>query len=46
MIREGNSNMTDIATNCGFNSASYFCKVFKKEKGISPTEYRKLCNGK
>ena len=46
MIRLGNSNMTEIATNCGFNSASYFCKVFKKEKGISPTEYRRLCNGK
>lgn len=45
MIREGNSNMTEVATSCGFNSASYFCKVFKKEKGISPTEYRKLCNG-
>jgi AraC-like DNA-binding protein len=26
---------------CGFNSSSYFCKVFKKERGISPTEYRK-----
>ena len=41
MIRDGNHNLTDIALHCGFNSSSYFCKVFKGEKGISPTQYRK-----
>lgn len=41
MIRDGNNNLTDIALQCGFNSSSYFCKVFKSEKGISPTQYRK-----
>ena len=41
MMKAGCSNMTRIALECGFNSSSYFCKVFKKERGISPTEYRK-----
>ena len=34
-------NLTEIATRSGFNSSSYFCKVFKAEKGVSPTVYRK-----
>ena len=41
MIKEGKLNLTEIAMQCGFNSSSYFCKVFKAEKGISPTEYKK-----
>lgn len=41
MMKAGCSNMTLIAMECGFNSSSYFCKVFKKERGISPTEYRR-----
>lgn len=41
MIQTGETNLTEIAMKCGFNSSSYFCKVFKSEKGISPTEYRK-----
>ena len=39
MIREGNERMVDIALRCGFNSSSYFCKVFKKEMGITPREF-------
>ena len=41
MIKRGEGNLTEIAMQCGFNSSSYFCKVFKNEKGVSPTEYRK-----
>ena len=41
MMKRGISNMSQIAMECGFNSSSYFCKVFKKERGISPTEYQK-----
>ena len=41
MIKSGKSSLTEIAMKCGFNSSSYFCKVFKAEKGISPTEYKK-----
>ena len=41
MMKQGERNMSKIAMECGFNSSSYFCKVFKKERGISPTEYQK-----
>jgi AraC-like DNA-binding protein len=39
-------NLTEIATRSGFNSSSYFCKVFKAEKGVSPTVYRKNLHSK
>lgn len=32
--------ITQIAINCGFWESSYFTKVFKKFKGISPYKYR------
>ena len=41
MIKRKDGNLTEIAMRCGFNSSSYFCKVFKSEKGVSPTEYKK-----
>ena len=31
----------DIAEQCGFSSASYFCRVFKQTLGVTPTEYKK-----
>ncbi|MDE6021259.1 MAG: AraC family transcriptional regulator [Ruminococcus sp.] len=34
-------NITDIGFSCGFNDASYFSKVFLKEKGITPSQYKK-----
>lgn len=34
--------VTDIGSSTGFNSKSYFTKVFKQYTGITPTEYREL----
>lgn len=34
--------ITKIAYNCGFNDSSYFTKVFKKYKNMSPKEYVQL----
>lgn len=31
-----------IAFSCGFNIPSTFYRMFRKEYGISPTEYRKM----
>jgi len=33
-------SITEIALECGFDSSSYFCKVFKNSTGLSPSEYR------
>jgi len=34
-------NVAEVGFECGFNDQSYFTKVFKKEKGISPNNYKK-----
>ena len=36
-----NMNITDISIRCGFNSSSYFYRIFKKITKLSPMEYRK-----
>ena len=33
--------VSEIAFECGFGSASYFSKMFYKNEGITPSEYRK-----
>lgn len=32
-------NITEVAFDCGFSDVSYFTKVFKKYKGITPSRY-------
>ena len=33
----------DIAALCGFEDSLYFCRVFKRKYGASPSEYREKC---
>jgi AraC-like DNA-binding protein len=33
--------ISDIAHRCGFNDQSYFCMVFKKERGMTPNTFRR-----
>ncbi len=40
-LRWGEKNVTEAALSCGFNDISYFCKVFKKQKGVSAKAYLK-----
>ena len=40
LLSNENLFLSEIAIRCGFNSTPYFCKVFKDERGISPSEYR------
>lgn len=41
MLSLNTSSVKDIASDCGFNSVSYFIRTFKKHFGVSPREYRK-----
>ena len=34
-------SVMDVALECGFNDCSYFIRVFKKQKSITPNQYRK-----
>src|SRR5690606_3528717 len=40
LLVETNMPVIDIAFRCGFNHLSYFGKVFKDYKGMSPTRFR------
>jgi len=40
LLRETNLKINQIASRCGFRSASYFIVVFRKQTGLSPSEYR------
>ncbi len=41
MLKNTQSSIGEIATMCGFNSFSYFSKIFSERVGVSPREYRK-----
>lgn len=40
-LDEGRLSISEIATACGFESASYFSRVYKQTIGVSPAAYRK-----
>ncbi len=39
-LSSGNASITEVALDCGFNDPSYFIRVFKKLKGITPKQYQ------
>lgn len=41
LIQYPDKKVLDIARDCGFESPSYFGKIFKREIGITPDQYRK-----
>ena len=41
LLKNKQMTVTDIAAAVGFNSTSYFNKVFKKNTGITPAQFRK-----
>lgn len=42
LIAEGETSISGLAYNCGFNSLSNFNKSFKDIKGVTPREYKKM----
>ncbi|OQP66306.1 hypothetical protein A3860_12445 [Niastella vici] len=42
LITEGETQIANLAYDCGFNSLSNFNRLFKEIKGVTPSEYRKM----
>lgn len=40
LLKNTEMEISDISIRCGFNSANYFCKIFKKIVGIPASDYR------
>ncbi len=41
LMQQADMTLTDISARLGFNNPYYFSRVFKRFKGMSPSEYRK-----
>ena len=41
MLAETNIQVADIAVNCGFDTSSHFCIVFRRNEGMTPNEFRR-----
>lgn len=46
LLLESEESITSIAFESGFNDPSYFIRVFKKEKGQTPQEWRMVVSGR
>ncbi|MBR6407299.1 MAG: helix-turn-helix transcriptional regulator [Clostridia bacterium] len=46
LLADKSKKLYDIAYESGFSDPNYFSTVFKKQTGLSPTEYRNLLNKK
>lgn len=45
LLKNTNLSITAIANSIGFDNSLYFSKTFHREKGLSPTNYRKKYSG-
>jgi AraC-like DNA-binding protein/quercetin dioxygenase-like cupin family protein len=46
LLVSSSKTISEVAIDCGFSTATYFCQVFKKEFGVSPLKYKTLKNNK
>ena len=42
LLTSNSGSVSDIALDVGFSSVSYFNRIFKRFKSLSPSEYRKI----
>jgi AraC-like DNA-binding protein len=45
MIRSNNTSFSEVASAVGYGSESSFSRVFRREMGVAPREYRRKCAG-
>ena len=43
LLKSTDMTISEIAGACGFSSASYFTEMFTRQKGLTPTAYRRSC---
>ncbi|CAN5252364.1 hypothetical protein BH09BAC4_BH09BAC4_26860 [soil metagenome] len=41
LLRTTDRCLNDVSLECGFNNLTYFMKMFRREMGVSPAQYRK-----
>ena len=46
LLENTDYNVTEIGAIVGYDNPLYFSRIFKKQKGVSPTDYRKLLHEK
>jgi AraC-like DNA-binding protein len=44
LLRNPRMSVKEVYLASGFNCFSYFCRVFKKKKNLSPTEFKEKSN--
>ena len=44
LLQDSTYNITEISEIVGYENPLYFSRIFKKVKGLSPSEYRKSIN--
>lgn len=44
LLKETTASITEISQQVGFNDANHFAKLFRRQKNVSPTEFRKQNN--
>ncbi|MDL2288094.1 helix-turn-helix transcriptional regulator [Oscillospiraceae bacterium OttesenSCG-928-F05] len=41
LLQQTELSITEIAQQCGFSGPSYFAELFMREKGLTPSTYRR-----
>lgn len=41
LLRRSNKSVAEISTECGFSDTSYFIRLFRRYKGMTPLKYKK-----
>ena len=41
LLQYSSLSLRECAAQCGFSSVQYFCRVFKKKRGVTPSRWRK-----
>jgi len=43
LLRETKKNVVSVALDVGYANPSHFAQLFRRETGLSPSDYRRQC---